>query len=344
MQEIRCNDNQEEQPFFVKYISPREAESLREEDRLLALIHYVSPENIPALPPNDRYLSVPLEPLGMTGNNDSCIEAWFSRDASESGFEDGIAYAITEDYLFGYLQLDEDSFSELKTLGYDLYQRILRFIEKRDYPYILRAWNYISDITGLDHDLERYQAFCAGRHDAFKSITSFENILPAASAIGTSSSGYASIYFIAASEKGIQIENPRQVSAFRYPPQYGERSPSFSRAIFKKWGEHYHVYVSGTASVVGHETKHAGNVQLQLEETLRNIEALLGTLSEKEQLHIDWKQDLSMLKIYIRNREDYESIRKYVESVVGNDVPCLYLEGDICRSDLLLEIEALYFK
>ncbi|WP_455198907.1 hypothetical protein, partial [Kaarinaea lacus] len=76
LQDFQCNDNQDEQPFLVKYISRQEAESLQDEDRLIALIHYVSPENIPSLPLSDRYLAVPLEPLGKSGDGGECVEAW----------------------------------------------------------------------------------------------------------------------------------------------------------------------------------------------------------------------------------------------------------------------------
>ena len=46
------------------------------------------------------------------------------------------------------------------------------------------------------------------------------------------------------------------------------------------------------------------------------------------------------LKVYIRHADDYLAIKAAVEQHYG-DTPTLYLEADICRRELLLEIDAL---
>ena len=119
-------------------------------------------------------------------------------------------------------------------------------------------------------------AFCAGRHQALVAeLTEFETHLPAACAIGTDEPGLR-LYALAGRTAGIQIENPRQTSAFHYPRQYGPRSPSFSRAVLKAWEErHHHLYISGTASIVGHASQHV-DLMAQLDETLFNLRALLA--------------------------------------------------------------------
>lgn len=331
-------------PFTAKYVSRNEALSLLGDDRLFALINFAAPEKIDPLPQDPRCITIPLELLGDQGDDDLAFEAWFSRDAFKTGYYDGISYTITDDFIFGCIKTNEVDFPNIKTLGYDMYQRILGFTDAKGYPYILRAWNYLSSITRVDHDLERYQAFCVGRHDAFQLLPSFKGIFPAASTIGTRPDGSTLIYFIAAQGPGAQIENPRQVSAFKYPPLYGPRSPTFSRAIYKNWNGSHHVYISGTASVVGHETCHCDDARLQLEETLRNIEALALSLSEKHGVPIKGLLDMSLFKVYIRNEDDFDAIRWLIRSKLSDAVPCIYLKGDICRKDLLLEIEALYFK
>ncbi len=84
-----------------------------------------------------------------------------------------------------------------------------------------------------------------------------------------------SIYFLAARQPPKMIENPRQTSAYHYPPKFGKHSPIFSRACV--WGEpgSARLFVSGTASIVGHETIHRGDVVAQTRETMVNIGALL---------------------------------------------------------------------
>lgn len=160
----------------------------------------------------------------------------------------------------------------IEEMAHDVYSRIIRETREAGHPYFLRLWNYVGRINALDEGRERYQLFCAGRHDAFIAAGyHHDDDLPAASAVGMQDGGLIT-YYLAAREPGVQLENPRQVAAYAYPLRYGPKSPSFSRATV--WNGT--VFVSGTSSVVGHATVHAGDVEAQLEETLRNIEAVLG--------------------------------------------------------------------
>jgi chorismate lyase / 3-hydroxybenzoate synthase len=188
-------------------------------------------------------------------------------------------------------------------------------------------WNHVGQINHFDDGEERYKLFCAGRHDAFVDAGYHHDVdLPAASAVGMQGRGLAT-WFLAAREAGVQVENPRQVAAYNYPPQYGRKTPSFSRATV--WRDV--VYVSGTSSVVGHETMHAGDVAAQLEETLRNIEIVL------EQTGRDLSSVL-VAKTYLRHGEDYPFVAHRLAEVLPQN---LFLEADICRADLLLEIECI---
>src|SRR3990170_3468810 len=84
-----------------------------------------------------------------------------------------------------------------------------------------------SEETEHDQGRERYQLFCAGRHDAFLAAGYHHDVdLPAASAVGMRGRGLIA-YFLAAREPGVQVENPRPIAAYNYPPQYGPKTPSF---------------------------------------------------------------------------------------------------------------------
>ncbi|MDQ3283315.1 MAG: hypothetical protein M3Q69_18100, partial [Acidobacteriota bacterium] len=175
-----------------------------------------------------------------------------------------------ENLLFGSAIVDESQ--PLDQASRELYAQLIDEVRTAGFPYFVRMWNYVGSINDHDRDRERYQLFCAGRHDAFVSAGYHHDVdLPAASAVGMPGRG-AITYFLAAREPGMQVENPRQIAAYHYPPQYGVKSPSFSRATV--WKET--VFVSGTSSVVGHATVHAGDVLAQLDETLRNIEVVLA--------------------------------------------------------------------
>ena len=148
------------------------------------------------------------------------------------------------------------------------------------------------------------------------------------------------IYALASRTPGIQVENPRQVSAFRYPPQYGPKSPSFSRAMLKDWGAGgWHLYISGTASILGHATVHANDVLAQTQETLHNLEALVETANRQTQAALR----MSLLKVYVRDQTDPAVLRELIAARFGRETPTLLLQADICRRDLLVEIEGIAF-
>jgi chorismate lyase/3-hydroxybenzoate synthase len=231
------------------------------------------------------------------------------------------------DVLFGSMSAEEDA--PLEGLSRRVYGRLIDEVREAGYPYFLRMWNHVGGINEFDGGQERYQLFCAGRHDAFVNAGYHHGAdLPSASAIGSHGRGLV-VYYLAAREPGIQIENPRQVAAYDYPPQYGPKSPSFSRATV--WNGT--VFVSGTSSVVGHATLHPGNVDAQLDETLRNIDIVIARALPGGSL-----ANVVTAKTYVRHPADYPRI---VERLAGVFPQNLYVEADICRADLLLEIEAV---
>lgn len=226
--------------------------------------------------------------------------------------------------LFGAAAVDETI--PLEDLSREHYARLIEHVRASGYPYFLRMWNFVGGINEVE-ERERYQLFCAGRHDAFVAAGYHHDVdLPSASAVGTPGRGLIT-YFLASREPGVQVENPRQIAAYDYPPQYGPKSPSFSRATV--WRDT--VFVSGTSSVVGHRTVHAGDVDAQLEETLRNLEVVLGQTGRA-------LDSVIAAKTYIRNAEDYPRVAARLAEVFPVN---LYLEADICRKDLLLEIECV---
>lgn len=230
-----------------------------------------------------------------------------------------------DELLFGAVTLEENG--SLESLTRAAYDRMIEEARAAGYPYFLRMWNHVGGINEFDEGGERYQLFCAGRHDAFVAAGYQHGAdLPAASAVGSHGRGLV-VYFLASREPGLQVENPRQVSAYDYPRQYGPKSPSFSRLTV--WRET--VFVSGTSSVIGHETVHAGDVAAQLEETLRNMETVLARTGKT-------LSDVVAAKTYLRRADDYEFVARRLQRVFPAN---LYLEADICRRDLLIEIEAV---
>lgn len=287
-------------------------------------------------PPDDdpRRVQVALDPLAGAPP----CELWRADGPVTPGRAAGFGFARSPDALFGHIAFDgREAFAAAVQ---DAYARIVAFCEQQGYPHLLRCWNYFGDIHEGVGDAERYRQFCVGRHRALALVSGFEQRLPAATVIGSRGPG-ALVYFLAAREPGLQVENPRQVPAFRYPRSYSPLPPSFSRALLKRWnGAGEQLFVSGTASVVGHESHHPDDTAAQLRETLANLQALHDAADPDG--GGPWRA--ASLKAYVRRPAELPQVRAALAQAFGAQAPLLILQGDICRTDLSVEIEGLYVR
>lgn len=292
--------------------------------RILGMIRFGNETRLEADGVWSLTISVPqLEP------HESIAEVWTSATPVERGCRGDVVYSRNDDVLFGALAVERD---DVEQAARNAYGEIVTTIRAAGYPNLLRVWNHVRDVNRGDGDLEQYRRFCAGRHEALVGAGLKKCEFPAASAVGMKAGGVA-IYFIAARRPGRPSENPRQVSAYNYPREHGPHSPSFSRATTAKWGGESLLFVSGTASVVGHETRHAGDLHAQLDETVRNLDAIIVASGAS-------RADVRLMKVYVRRREDALVIASAVRGKFSN-ASVIVLESDLCRRDLLLEIEAI---
>lgn len=223
------------------------------------------------------------------------------------------------------------------------YRDLFAVLERHPQVQVHKVWNYLADINGAGDDgqrSERYRLFNAGRQAAFVAAgrSAFEGA-PAACALGTDE-GCLAVELLAGPGPVIAIENPRQVSAYRYPSQYGPRSPSFSRAAVGDDG--HWLFVSGTASIVGHASVHDGDVLAQTHETLRNLDAVFAASAKDG----GWRGSREALAytVYLRDAQDLPAVRTVFETWIGAESlaarEALYLRADVCRAELRVEIEA----
>ena len=274
-------------------------------------------------------------------NGPSLAEVWTSTLPITYHQADGIHCAMNDEVLFGALQLEESPGTLLDAVTYIAYRRLLAQVRALGYPHLLRVWNYFPHINRESDGLERYQRFCAGRHQALaEGLAGFPHTLPAGTAVGTMS-GPLKIHFLASRQPGTHVENPRQVSAYEYPLVYGPRSPSFARATLRSSISGSHLLIAGTASVVGHVSEHIGEPYKQTMEIMHNLNALL---THTEQLHGitrgQWYGQ-ALFKIYIRYPEHFATIRDILREQLPSHTQVLYLQGEMCRSELLLEVEGI---
>ena len=143
----------------------------------------------------------------------------------------------------------------------------------------------------------------------------------------------------------VPLENPHQTPAYAYPPKYSPQSPKFSRAVALVLGSYVTTWVSGTASIVDSESCHPGDPAKQTAQTLDNIERLIAADNFAAQ---GLKgagaglRDLAKIRVYLKRPEDLAKCRGICEQRLG-PVPAIYAVADICRPELLVEIEGVAF-
>lgn len=275
----------------------------------------------------------------------------------------GLSYTVVEQDGFktvhaeGLTGLPEDGIQESSLRAFEIAMLILEQ-EQLSINHIIRQWNYIEDIAlveGLEKENQNYQVFNDVR-SRFYDRGSFDNGYPAATGIGMTAGGVI-IGFIALSPSELvsvrPIQNPGQIDAHRYSEDVlkGTASvglekkctPKFERAKLVSIGSSHYIYVSGTASILGEKTMHVGDVENQ---TLTTIDNIFKLFSKENQESLGLSFDVSEihfshLRAYVKYNRDIPVVRKVCESKLNSN-SILFLISDVCREDLLVEIEGVF--
>jgi len=289
-------------------------------------------------PADPRCLRVDLEPLVGAGLS----EVWQGGGSTRIGTAGPIRYVEDGRHLAGWIDLEETGFHGLEEAAEAAYLGLLQFHATTPYRHVWRIWSFVADINEGAGDEERYRQFCLGRARAFAAVhATLPGIgYPAATAVGkiTPARRSLQVCWLAGRDPGVEIENPRQLAAYRYPRRYGPAAPSFSRAMLVPGPL---LLVSGTASIVGHESMHPGDTVAQLHETLDNLDALLQSAGEVAARPVPRLGPGSLLKVYLRHAEDAAPVVQQLHARLGEELPLVILAADICRQELLIEIEAV---
>ena len=124
------------------------------------------------------------------------------------------------------------------------------------------------------------------------------------------------------------MHSSRQNDAYEY-------GSSFSRGMRVALGGSPTLYMSGTASISPEgETVYHGDGQGQILETLLDVHALLG--SEAARL-----RDVCQATVYCKSLEDYRAFQEILELTNLEHVPFVCVEADVCRDELLFEMDAV---
>ena len=208
--------------------------------------------------------------------------------------------------------------------------------------YLYRIWNYLPEINAGQGDQENYRRFCVGRSQSFHRAFGVNetSYMPAGTCVGCDGE-HLTVLFLSAPTRPDHHENPKQIPAYRYPRQYGPTPPSFARATTGAINGARHRYISGTAAVLGHQSQARGDLAGQIAITCDHLETVdAQTRAGHPQAAVS-----SFLsgKVYLRHAAHYEEAKALLEQRFPQYAAQLvYLRSDICRQDLLVEIELAF--
>jgi len=253
-----------------------------------------------------------------------------------------------------WLQFDLAAHADTAAATRWAYAEVLNHLATSNHKNLLKIWHYLPGINVGEGDRENYRQFCVGRAQALREhgITS---TMPAATAIGipldagllsadvarsaadqqAGADQQAVFYWLSGTMSPDNVENPRQVSAWHYPPQYGPASPMFSRASVLHLDAQRLLLISGTASVTGHATAYPSDCAAQTEEMLENLRSLVVAAD------MSYAPEKMLLRVYLRHPADWPQVLASMQQAgfyAGQLVP---LHGDICRGDLLVELDGV---
>ncbi|MBI3948710.1 MAG: hypothetical protein HY321_22560 [Armatimonadetes bacterium] len=192
---------------------------------------------------------------------------------------------------------------------------------------LARTWLFI------DRLLSWYHEFNPVRTRFFTERGVFEGVVPASTGIeGRNPDGAAiSAAAIAMLPFGkeaavVEVESPLQCSARAY-------GSSFSRAVAVCLPDYQRLLVSGTASIEpGGRSAHTGDVDAQIDRTLR----VVGAILESRGMSF---ADVSRAIAYFKRAADAPALERHCRAHAIPALPVALTHGDVCREDLLFEIE-----
>jgi enamine deaminase RidA (YjgF/YER057c/UK114 family) len=217
---------------------------------------------------------------------------------------------------------------------------------------IVRQWNYIGSIVSYRDGKQNYQEFNDAR-SLYYAKGEWKRGYPAATGIGAVGNCIivGGIAFKRAKGEGegvYPIDNPLQIAAHVYSKKVliddaenaMKSTPKFERAKLIESERGACCFVSGTAAIRGEESMDASSAKLQTIKTLENIEYLV---SKENLVRFGCKPyDLNLVKlqVFVKNKEDYNEVKAVVEERYPH-VQTIYTIADVCRSELLVEIEGI---
>jgi enamine deaminase RidA (YjgF/YER057c/UK114 family) len=225
------------------------------------------------------------------------------------------------------------------------------------FAHVVRTWFYLGDITEPEGAAQRYHELNRARTDFYRDIPFYASgtgpgdtrVYPASTGIGMAGRDLRLSCMAIETDREdvflLPLENPQQTPAYHYDARYSPQSPKFSRAMALAAGDYVTTWISGTASVVNSETCHPDDAEKQTDQTIDNLERLIS--AENFARHGlpgagATLRDVAKIRVYVKRAADYAACRDVCERRFG-PVPAVYVTAEVCRPDLLVEIEGVAF-
>ena len=306
------------------------------EHELLVGFHFGSD---PAPDEHSGVVSIGVDPI----DGGDLFESWWYQGSVEHETVGNAEVSICEDYSVVKIQVPDNTPQNFCVRTFDAYKELLSIVHRIEHRHLAKVWNYFPGINDDDDDQEKYRQFSLGRANAFDKFDIVDSAIPAATAIGCVRDSYLTIIALMSRHNFLSAENPRQVSAFEYPRQYGPKSPKFSRGGWVSTKTHDLLILSGTAAIVGHKSVHPNNVSMQFSETLANLDhvcdAISGLGDNGKRLTLD---DENVLRVYLRDAGDLDFVASELAKSIGSiESNVAFLNAHICRRELVIEIDGV---
>jgi enamine deaminase RidA (YjgF/YER057c/UK114 family) len=196
----------------------------------------------------------------------------------------------------------------------------------------MRTWFYLDEI------LAWYDQFNRTRTAIYAGVQFRTGSLPASTGVGAQNPAHAALTMgawavqpLRPSSGAAEIASPLQCPA----PAYGS---SFSRAMELASASGRRLFISGTASIApGGATLWAGNVPEQVAQSMTVVDAILGSRGMGF-------SDVTRATAYFKRRADAPAFTHWCAARALQSLPVVLVECDICRTDLLFELEAEAWK
>jgi len=285
--------------------------------------------------------------LLFSGKLDNCTSGQVGRIIYWKG-QKGLYGIIKSDFAFS----EDDNISgyQLETVTISFYQEIFKFISEYPGYQLVRIWNYVpillKDMDQSAPDIEGYRCFNSGRYKAFKEqygpdMEDWQ--IPAATGVGSKNESLT-IEFFASDAPCIFFENKVQTPAYQYSEKYGKLPPVFSRGVVCSLENKTLFISSGTASVVKEDNLYDGDIHGQIRQIFENLRVLTSRenfLSYGLDLSLS-PDDMILLIVYYKHKTDREFIESEVRKTVPSNCAVVYVNTDICRKQLVIEMESFY--